>query len=726
MTPDVNVKVDTGAYRAVIRREPGGGAVVVADDWLAAAAGLGFQMATDRTGQMDMLRRTARGTTAELLGREALDFDLRQRRLGLGTVARRCLELLPPEQVRTLDAFAQGVNAAWRGRGSVMRWAAVDSVHVAQVLFQQISPDGAELRMTEVLRRTLPAVVADFLLDDADEYATGPGGEPVAPSGRPVPWEELRALFAELPPADPGPRVVTDSPGAGSNAWAFTTPRGAVLANDMHLPLGDPTVMYPVRMTVGCAHVRGVSVPGLPVPLAGSNGNVAWGLTRLPADTADLRVLSPDERGNAAPRREVIEIRGEPSVAVEFQDTPWGPVVDPVAGEQVAFAGTLIDPRALDFGLLRLIDAPDLAHAVEIVNDCGLPPVNVLIADRAGRIGWTVGGRLPLRGGPGPRGLSRPTGPAPGAWVPPSDLPRLLDPPSGLVVNCNNGGREVRRTGIAWNLPGAVRARRVSALVAGGPPDAAGARAAQMDIDAVHYRFYRDLALRHLPREPRTPALREVRADITGWGGTAGADERGLALLSVFRELVREELIAAATRPARRLDPAFTYCYAGAEGVLRRLIAAVHGGLTPAPWRSGREFLVGQLLIARSSLLRRAGGDRLPRWGEVNRLRLTPLAAYPPDPIDPELSGCAESIRVAQPDFGAAMRLVVDLRDPDSSSLSIPGTEAEGTAMAEAIRSWSEGEWWSLYPPATEASPGEGAPAAPSTAAEPRRCEALR
>jgi penicillin amidase len=219
-----------------------------------------------------------------------------------------------------------------------------------------------------------------------------------------------------------------------------------------------------------------------------------------------------------------------------------------------------------------------------------------------------------------------------------------------------------------------------------------------MDTDASFYEFYRDLALRYLPATPKTEALREIRADITAWGGTADARERGLALLTVFRELLREELVAAATRPARRRDEEFTYCFAGAETPVRRLLGALRDGLVPAPWRSDREFVTGQLLIARRVLLRDSGLDRLPRWGEVNRLRLVPLAPYPPDTVDLELSGCAETVCVAMPDFGAAMRLVVRVGGSSDSTVSVPGGPREGEPMTGPLMSWALGLAEPLYP----------------------------
>ena len=683
-------EIRASGYHATL--EPAeAGVVVRADDWLGAAFGLGHQSATDRAAQMDVLRRTARGTLAELFGPVALSADVQQRRLGLTRVARRCLERLPAEQAELLAAFACGVNSSVAARSSDLAWSPVDSISVAQTLFQSMSSDGSELRMTELMRRSLPPAVVDFLLDGADEYATAPDGVPTPEHGRPIPLAELKTLLGEAPPAEAGGPVVSVGRPLGSNGWALARPDGAVLANDMHLRLTDPALLYAVRLVVGADRVCGVTVPGLPVVIAGGNGHVAWGFTRLHGDNADLRALTEDELATATTERETIAVRGEAAVTVDITRTAWGPVTGHVAGAPVAFHSTLLDPAALDFGLVRLYQARDVPAAIAVLNDCGLPPLNALVADRAGGVGWTVSGRFPRRTGPaGPRGMTRSPAPV-GEWLAPEELPKLVNPASGLVVNCNNGAA----SGLAWNVTPGLRAHRVTTRLAECGTDAASMRELQHDLDASCYEFYRDLALRHLPTTPKASVLREIRADIEAWGGTAAAAEPGLALLTVFRELLAEELFAAATRPARALDAEFTYCFTGHEGPLRRLLRA---GLAPAPWRNAREFAVGQLLLARTVLRRRTGAEQLPSWGEVNRTRLAPMAPYSPDPVDIALSGCSFAVCVAEPDFGAAVRLVVDLARPELSTVSLPGGQRAGQEMGAAVADWAAGRTHALFP----------------------------
>src|SRR6476660_2781210 len=57
----------------------------------------GFITASDRLWQMDLMRRLARGQTAEIFGNAALDQDKRWRRFGFAGVANDSLSNLSPE-----------------------------------------------------------------------------------------------------------------------------------------------------------------------------------------------------------------------------------------------------------------------------------------------------------------------------------------------------------------------------------------------------------------------------------------------------------------------------------------------------------------------------------------------------------------------------------------------------------------------------------------------------
>ncbi len=702
-------QISVGAYQARVHDDASQPTTIEAGSWDDAAFGLGWCMARDRGGQLDVLRRTGQGRLAELVGPAGLSNDVRQRRLDLAGVAAAGWELLPPDQRAVLEAFRHGVDLRTGPAPDTGGWRVTDSLAIARLFFQSLSSDGSELRMTEVMRRTMPAEAVDFLLAGVDEFETEPDGSALPVPAPTVPLDTLRSLFA-TPGSGVGRLVVADTKPVGSNAWAATGPSGAVLANDMHLQLSDPSLLYSVQLVLPGRAVAGVAVPGLPVVIGGTNGTVAWGFTRLHGDTADLRELEPGpvadsyvvggEQLQLQFRTETIKVRGAGDTTLRIPQSCYGPVIGKLAGRPVAFESTLTDPRALDLTVLGLYEAESAAGALDVVNRSGLPPVNAVVADTAGTIGWTVGGRIPVRGVPGPRGFSESAGtPAPATWVAPGALPRQLSSPPGYLVNCNNGASAIRAGGVAWNLSSGNRARRVATLLANGGGSIGPAQMLdlQRDLDASFFEFYRDLALRYLPARPAHPELRAIRADLVAWTGTAGVDEVGLALLTAFRDLLREEMFAAATRPAQDYDADYQYCFNSHEWQLRKLLGLLDDGLVPLPWPSPSRFVMGQLLMGRSLLSRRHGTQRV-RWGETNRLNLVQAALRSSQVPDFELAGCTESIRVAQADFGAAMRLIVSMDHPEQSLLSLPGGPVESSpANGEHVRRWIDGQAGPLW-----------------------------
>jgi penicillin amidase len=290
------------------------------------------------------------------------------------------------------------------------------------------------------------------------------------------------------------------------------------------------------------------------------------------------------------------------------------------------------------------------------------------------------------------------------AWVPagrcPGARPSLVRPPSGLIVSCNNGNARSRTAGLGWNFFPGDRARRVAATMRTRPAvDETTESRRQHDVEAAPFRYYRDLALRHLPDEGPEVVVR-LREQVSAWRGTAAPSEYGLPLLVAFRDLLRERMIAATTRPCQRYDPEFAYCYHGPDGPLRLMVTALEDGLlpAPAPFPNVSRFVLTQLLMANALVAHRAATTGAAtagpvRWGQVNRLRLVSTApSSPSSGPDLELAGCPESVCVAQEDFGAAVRLVVRLGSPTVATVSIPGSQSGTTQTnADAIAAWAAG-----------------------------------
>ncbi|WP_437926830.1 penicillin acylase family protein [Sorangium sp. So ce291] len=708
----------SGLERAVTVTSDGLGIPTIrAASRLDALRALGFVTARDRLFQMDLLRRSSGGRLAEILGRDLLEADTRQRLHGVPQAAAAILARLPQDQRAALDAYAEGVNAHLRSAEPLPleiqklgyrpeSWRPEDSLLIVLSMFQTLGGSEEEERTRTVLTRTLPPSVVAFLLADTDPYTKALlGAQAAAPP--PLPAGELRALVAQAARAAGDDRAQGRSAGVlspsageapvGSNGWAVAGPRTrdgrAILANDMHLELGVPNVWYRAELRHDGGEVAGLVLPGVPMVVVGTNRHVAWGLTSLDGDLLDLVELEihperPDEyRTPSGWRRfdvaqEIIRVRGEPDVAVTVRRTIWGPVASrPLLGRPVALRWAALDPEAIDLGLIAMERVRSVDEAVRVMNLAHGPACNVLLADRRGRVAWTVTGPLPRRRG-FDGAVSRSWADGRAGWdgyLPPAALPRVVDPPSGLVVNANQRmplgagapalGRDHANGYRAYRITERLRAAR--------PATEADLFQLQLDTRAGFFDFYRDLALRVLVGEAasRRPALAEARRAVEAWDGRADVSSVGLALIARFRRVLADEVFAAWLGASRAAEPTLELSLADIDTPLQRALSERPPGVAPAPAGGWDAFLLGAMERAVAEVNQQHGERPLDQleWGAVSQVRIAhPLGAIPelgallnmaPEP----LAGCGFCVRLAAGSLGASERLVVS-----------PGHESDG------------------------------------------------
>jgi penicillin amidase len=697
------------------------------------ARALGYLHAQDRFFQMDLLRRRSAGELAELFGSAAVPLDCDARVHRFRALAREALALLPPEQRVLVDAYAAGVNAglaALRARPFeyyVLRvrpqpWQPEDTLLVGytEALDLQDVHDEYE-RMLAAIQDTYGRTLLDFLVPQGTEFDAALDGSALPQPPVPGPAViDLRRQKSSAAVAG-GARVARrdDQSGKsdfGSNVLALAGRRtvngAALLANDMHLDLRVPNIWYrasliwgegasnsglpPRNSTPPEAHrVTGVTLPGLPLVIAGSNSRIAWGFTNSYADTADIVVVEPssidpllykngDNLTLIEDRHETIRVKGGDPVDAVSHWTVWGPVIG--EGERhrsFALRWVFDDPAALNFNLLALETAPDVPAAIAEAPTFGMPAQNLLVADHTGAIGWTIAGRLPRRVGYDGR--------LPAVWaygdrrwdgyLPPADYPRVIAPASGQLWSANNravGGEGYARLGDGGYMSSA-RAHQIrddlTALAAPATPkDLLGV---QLDDRALLLDRWQKLLLATLT--PDAVAARRDRAElrrlVAQWNGRAATDSIAYYLVRRWRGFVAERVLAPIFEPCRDAYDEFDFHRLNYEEPLWRLVQARPPHfLTPAcfSWDD-------LLLAAADDVLGWADHQSRPlarlTWGSRNTARIehpfsrllpAPLARLLDMPAEP-LPGDNDMPRVQSPAFGASERFVVS-----------PGHEADG------------------------------------------------
>lgn len=691
-----------------LQRDALGSVTVTASNRTDAYHALGFAHAQERFFEMDLTRRAAAGELSALLGAAPLALDRQRRvhRLRARSVA--ALSTLDSTSRALLSAYTRGVNAGLDAlqvrpwpylllRSEPDPWREEDSLLTVYAMFfdLQDSANRRELALHR-LRRHLPAALVDALGADGSEWDAPLQGEPRAPidattlAGLVTPWNGASWASVEA--------VETVSPGSNNFAvsGALTRHGHAIVADDMHLGLRAPNIWFRARLHFadpeareGQVDVTGLSLPGVPGIVVGSNGHVAWGFTNSYGDWFDwvrvdwedreaLRYRTAEGVSEATRHTEHIAVHGGEPESLEIIETRWGPVLhNEPDGSSLALSWAAHHTGSANFGLTGLETATDLDTALDVANRSGMPHQNVVAGDRSGRIGWTISGRLPNRvGGCDP---SRPLTPLLGCewqgWLDPAQAPRLVDPGNGRLWSANSrvaDGEDLAKIGDGGYDLGA-RQRQIRDWMAEREQfSEADLLALQLDDRALFLQRWWQL-LREVVET--TPALAELELATREWQGRATPDSVSYRLTREFRSEVARATLDVLLAPAREAE--------GDALVLPRLgqFEALLWPLVHAPSplleadASGRNLLQRSALAISESLGKQAGGLAARSWAEANTPRIAhPVAAALPGFLarylqmpEQALPGDSNLPRVQARAFGASQRMVV-----------APGREAEG------------------------------------------------
>lgn len=467
-------------------------------------ATLGYFHAQNRFFFMDFVRNSVRGKLAKLVkaGDTVLANDYANRQFFATSEGKPLEEELyddaSPATKGYIDAYTRGVNA-WIGdmraakngatltkeydfplivKENIRDWEPEDSAAVGLYVLNDLSNNSnRELSMAQEIPAHDPAFAAD-LFSPAPVFAafTQPAGNQVPFAPPPVSGggfsdglasAHLSGLLGDARAKLKlvGGREQAASGDIGSNNWAVgpgrTASGNAILANDPHLLLTNPSIWFPVEMDAvsagtGKIHTAGSTFPGLPSTMVGQNESLAWGVTTAYYDLADVYVEQLSADGST------VSFNGQNVPVLEksfdFEDADsgttitktfrWVPHHGPIVSEDAAThtalsvrwrgheGGTDLDAF---FGLAK---AKNLAEAKTAVENGTSASQNYVIVDKAGDIGWFPYSQVPAR--PWASSVLAPWLPLPGdgsaEWGPPvpfADLPQLENPPAGAIATAN-------------------------------------------------------------------------------------------------------------------------------------------------------------------------------------------------------------------------------------------------------------------------------------------------
>jgi penicillin amidase len=726
-------------HATLVLRDDAGVPTVRAADRADAAYALGYLHAQDRYFQMDLLRRSAAGELAALMGEGAVEQDLSSRRFLFRRLAGPALASLPEVQRQILARYTAGVNTGLAALGArpfeyivlgqaPRPWLEEDSLLVIWSMYQRLQ---GHIEPRELARRWLrmnstPAQYAAML------PAVARFDAPLDAGGiaRPVPLPQHAPGWMGASGAASNHSGAGAARGAvGSNAMAVGGTRtghgGALLANDMHLPLALPNHWYRVQLEHPAPHgarrLVGLTLPGVPVMVVGSNGVLAWGLTNAFADTMDLVEATPDpgqpgryrigsQEETLSAIEEQIEVRGAATRTLKVLMSSRGPL-SRIEGWTYVVTWTAREAGAVNLGMLDLESIDSVGGAIATAPTWGIPAQNALFVDSGGRIGWTVAGVLPRRKTPGD--IMADDGDGWSARLPSGDYPTIQNPAGDVLWSANSRQLAGDRQGAIGDGGADIGARATQirdALLARPSTDEAGMMDVMLDDRAHFVGVWRDLALRALTPaaldgQPERQALRTLL--LSGWTGRAEKSSAAYTLSRSYLYALYEEIFGAVDVRLAVLPgtPNFAIANPRWPAVVERLLTERPGG-----WLAGRTWEQLELAAIDRAIQhqRRVHGSlNAAMWGGYNAAAIGhPLAGLPlvgsllRAPPDPQ-SGDDHMPRVANPDFGQSQRLVVSPGREEFALFNMPGGQSGhpwSPFFLAGHEAWSQGDPVALLP----------------------------
>lgn len=685
-----------------VRRDEWGIAHIYAENMEDLFFAQGFIQAQDRLWQIEMWRRAAEGRLSEILGPEALEHDRFARLIKYrGPWDDAEFSSYHPEGRRIFEAFAAGVNAyiesddplpvefeltgiepePWGPETALPRLATAMPVGEARAELRfamevaEHGPEEANRRADEEPEIPLEvpegvdySIITQEVVDALGGFEGGMPDVPLLPE-----YREMEGAVASI-------NLGRQPSMIGSNNWtlapSMTSTGGALVANDPHRGVTNPSLRYLVRLNAPEWNVIGATEPGIPGVAIGHNGRIGWGLTIVGTDQSDVYIeeLNPENPDQVRWQGEwedlrievdTIQVKGAEPEIVELRFSRNGPVFHRDTVNNVAYAirSTMHEPGSAGYlGALRLNQTDDCREFLEQLRYYHAPDENMVCGDTRGNIAWEATALTPDRG---ERWFGRIPVPGNGDYewqgFRHDDLPRELNPERGWITTSNHNIQpEGYYPPIMFEGPGpSTRHERLRNVFS----DSSGFSVEDVERllhDAYFPRAEQDKAV----LSGWTASDEDVewaRQQIVEWDGWYMKESVGATVHNFWRDAMQDE------------------------------------GLWPAePGEVSQAQLTSALDTALSDIEERLGSDRSTwRWGRIFTSEFPHPLASAYDLPSVERSGDAGTVA----DAGATFRLIADMANVDSSvATSAPGQSARPGSpnYDDLLTLWGDQEFFPL------------------------------
>jgi penicillin amidase len=714
----------------------------------------GYNVARDRLFQLEMWRRQATGTVAEILGKKEVKRDIGNRLFQFRGDLSQELNWYHPRGAAIVEAFVKGVNAyigeteknlalltpefkmlgiqpgKWTAAVVLSRFnallgnideelstaLAIKIIGVDKVKdIEYFQPADPNLEIDPAIDTSL---LSNQILDLYTAFRTPLKFTPdeVLPEYRnPKPVANLDLGF------DPAKYN-------GSNNWVVSGKLSAsgypLMMNDPHRMLEAPSLRYWVHLVAPGWNVIGGGEPALPGVSIGHNDFGAWGLTIFGTDSEDLYVYDTNpanpsqykykgawERMNVI--RESVPVKGDAPVPVELKYTRHGPVVFEDLAHHKAYAVRAAWREvggAPYLASLRMDQSHSWQEFLDACSYSRIPAENMVWADRDGNIGYQAVGIAPRR--PNWSGQVPVPGDGRYEWngfLPIRELPHVLNPEKGFYNTSNEyqiprGWPYKDALHYTWGDP--FRALSVAEFLSSGRRFSVGDMVQLQNSDlSLPARSLVPL-LRDL--EMPSPALQQAASRLLQWNYVLDKDSVEAGIYEMWQHRLEVNVGAAVVPKAAE---------AFIQPWLTKIVSWMHApdGRFGADPIAGRNALLLKSLEEATAELSKRFGPGMEKWrlGAFHYARiLNPLT----DAVTPELQekfdvghaprgGDSFTVTATSAEgdnqiAGGSFKIIVDTENWDNSvGLNSPGQSGDINSphYRDLYELWARGKYFPIF-----------------------------
>jgi acyl-homoserine-lactone acylase len=533
----------------------------------------GWAQMTNHADLMLKLYAQARGCAAEYWGNKYFDSDKQILLFKIPELAKSGYLKQNVEFKSYIDAFVKGIND----------FAAAHPEMIGEE-FKQVLP----VTVYDIISHTIRITCLEFLAAEdigTVKRITAPGSNAIA---------------------------IAPSKSASKNSLLITNP---------HLPWTDYFIWFEAHLNSPGFNAYGIALVGMPSISMAFNNYLGWALTVNPIDASDRYELSLKDDGYLldnkiipfGKKQVVIRVRQDDGTLkeqnVEFKYSAHGPVVGEKGNKAYAVRIAGLNNYRIFEQYHKMAGSKNLAEFESAVKMLQNPMFNIIYADKAGNILYVFNGNVPVRK---EGDVAFWKGTIDGTYSkyiwqethPYRDLPRLLNPATGFLQNCNDPPWTCTDPPVLnpKNFPAYMapvgtfmRPQRAVNMIKNNPSvsfDQLIACKLNTGMEAAD-RFLADL-LKAVEKYPDTAAVRAA-AVLRLWDKKTEKDSRGAVLFAGWWDLVNSSMFETPWNPD---EPNTT------------------------PYGIKDQKLAVNLLANAASTVQKKYGSLSIAWGDVYRFRM--------------------------------------------------------------------------------------------------------